>query len=178
MTRVGDWIQTRSGRRFWPLDPRAEDVCIEDIAHALSLLCRFGGHCDRFYSVAEHSLLVADQFSDVEGALWALLHDASEAYVQDLARPFKRMMPEYRAVEDRVQLAICERFSLDLVVPARVHAVDRAILMDERRAIMSGSDQAWASDCEPLGILIACYQPTTAKILFLEKFHRLMRERG
>lgn len=176
MTRRGDWIQTHSGRRFWPLDPRAEEVCIDDIAHALSLLCRFGGHCDRFYSVAEHSLYVADHCDG--DALWGLLHDASEAYVQDLARPFKRMLPEYCSAEQRVQLAVCERFGLSPVMPDRVKRVDRAILTDERRVLMSGSDQPWTTDGDPLGVVIGCYQPTTAKVLFLEKFHRLMRGRG
>lgn len=67
--RRGDWIQTFTGRRFWPLDPRPEDVCIEDIAHALSLKCRFGGHCTRFYSVAEHSVHVSN-YVPAEFALW------------------------------------------------------------------------------------------------------------
>jgi hypothetical protein len=77
-SRRGDWMQTFTGRRFWPLDPRGEDVLIEDIAHALSLLTRYGGHCTRFYSVAEHSVLLA-RAATPENALWLLLHDASEA---------------------------------------------------------------------------------------------------
>ena len=59
MERRGDWMQTHSGLRFYPLDPRPEDIRIEDIAHALPMICRFNGHCSRFYSVAEHSLNVA-----------------------------------------------------------------------------------------------------------------------
>jgi hypothetical protein len=65
----GDWIQTATGRPFWPIDPRPEDIDIEDIAHALSMLCRFGGHCLRFYSVAEHSVLLS-QYVAPEHKLW------------------------------------------------------------------------------------------------------------
>ncbi len=174
MNRIGDWMQTRSGRQFWPLDPRPEDVCIDDIAHALSMLCRFGGHCDRFYSVAEHSVYVAEHCR--EHALWGLLHDASEAYLVDVPRPLKMLMPNYRDIEAGVQRAICLAFGLDPSEPARVKYIDRAVLMDERLQIMSGSTQAWSTDVQPLGIEIGCWQPPTAKVMFLDAFHRLMRE--
>src|SRR5258708_302056 len=86
--RRGNWMQTYTGRAYWPADPRAEDVCIEDIAHALSLLCRYTGHCKRFYSVAEHSILIS-QVVPPEYAFFGLMHDAQEAYINDLARPIK-----------------------------------------------------------------------------------------
>src|SRR5262245_27549306 len=101
--RIGDWMQTISGRKFWPLDPRPEEVCIEDIGHALSLVCRFGGHCHTFYSVAEHSVRVSLLAEDMAKssahwtdenirmiALSGLLHDAAEAYIGDMVRPLKR----------------------------------------------------------------------------------------
>lgn len=78
-------IQTYTGRKFWPLDPRPEDVCIEDIAHALSLKCRFGGHCKRFYSVAQHGALVCNTLNVNGGRrspvllMQGLMHDAAEA---------------------------------------------------------------------------------------------------
>lgn len=109
--RRGDWIQMHSGIAFWPMDPRADEVRLEDIAHSLSLLCRFGGHCSRFYSVAEHSVHVA-RLCSPEVALWGLLHDASEAYVVDLPRPIKRQLPEYAEIEGLVQFAIAEHFGL------------------------------------------------------------------
>ena len=87
--RKGDWIQTFTGRAFYVLDPRPEDVDIEDIAHALSMQCRFAGHCREFYSVAQHSV-TASWLVPPEDALWGLLHDAAEAYVVDLPRPIKR----------------------------------------------------------------------------------------
>lgn len=105
----GDWIQTYSGRAFYPLAPYPQDVCIEDIAHALSQLCRFGGHCRRFYSVAEHSVLLS-RVVVPEFQLWALLHDASEAYLVDVPRPIKKQLPAYVEAERRVMAAICARF--------------------------------------------------------------------
>jgi hypothetical protein len=87
--RRGDWMQTFTGRAFYPLDPRPEDIDPVDIAHALSLICRYGGHSSRFYSVAEHCVLMSHAVAP-EHALWALLHDATEAYLGDMIRPLKR----------------------------------------------------------------------------------------
>ncbi len=91
MTRKGDYIATYTGKQFYPLDPRPEDVCLEDIAHSLSNLCRFTGHTDtdRFYSVAQHSVICSTIVAP-EAALLALLHDAAEAYLGDISRPLKR----------------------------------------------------------------------------------------
>lgn len=173
MMRRGDWIQTYTGRKFWPLDPHPDDVVIDDIAHALSMLCRFGGHCSRFYSVAEHSIYVARWCR--QNPLWGLLHDASEAYLVDVPRPLKRMMPNYQEIEAGVQRAICQAFGLSIEKPDEITAIDRAILMDERQQIMTASAQSWETDTAPLGIKIGGYQPVTAKIVFLENFERLRR---
>ncbi|MDO4254358.1 MAG: hypothetical protein Q4C81_04310 [Kocuria sp.] len=97
----GNWMQTYTGRRFYPLDSRPEDVDVVDVAHALSMQCRYNGHVRLFMSVAEHCVLVS-RLVPSEHALWGLLHDATEAYVGDMVRPLKLHMPEYRAVEDRV----------------------------------------------------------------------------
>ena len=171
--RHGEWLQTFTGRKFWPLDPRPEDVCIDDIAHALSLLCRFGGHCTRFYSVAEHSIYISQHAGQY--ALWGLLHDASEAYLIDVPRPLKKMLPEYRAAEDRLQRVICEAFGLDPEKPENITQLDRAILMDERLHIMAPAPEPWSTDVAPLGVKIGGYMPAVAEIIFLETFHRLDR---
>src|SRR5689334_11513518 len=97
--RVGDWMMTLSGKRFWPLDPRPEDVDFRDIGHALSMICRYGGHVRRFYSVAEHSALLARWFEargDFTFAKYALLHDGTEAYIGDMVRQLKQFMPEFK----------------------------------------------------------------------------------
>ena len=89
MTRTGNWMQTFSGMKYYPHDPRPEDFKIEDIAHALSMLCRYNGQCQEFMSVGQHSVLMSYYVSK-ENALWALLHDASDAYMGDMIRPIKR----------------------------------------------------------------------------------------
>ena len=102
------WIQTYTGRQFWPLAPQAEHVDIRDIAHSLAMQCRFNGHCRGFYSVAQHSVLVS-QVVPPEDALWGLLHDAAEAYISDLPRPLKNTAPEFRAAEHRLLTVILGR---------------------------------------------------------------------
>lgn len=170
--RRGDWMQTYSGRRFWPLDPRAEDVAIEDIAHALSLQTRFGGHCLRFYSVAEHCVHLARSASP-EAALWLLLHDGSEAYLSDLVRPLKRHMPEYRAAEDRVAWAVYEAFDLDPgMEPAEVKERDCRILIDERAQVMLATGETWnyGGATEPLGVTLQFWTPEQAEREFLATY--------
>jgi len=95
--RRGDWMTTATGRKVWPLDLRPDEVDLEDIAIALSNLCRFGGRCRQFYSVAQHSLWVADQVKELrpELELCALLHDAAEAYVGDVVSPIKPWLGVY-----------------------------------------------------------------------------------
>lgn len=119
--RAGPWMRLQGGRRFYPLDPRAEDVHMEDIAHALSLICRFGGHCPRHYSVAEHSILVSllVERTNPELALAGLLHDAAEAYIGDMVRPLKRGTEwgqSFSRVETGILEAIGEKFGVQLVI--------------------------------------------------------------
>ena len=132
------WINTYTGRQFWPLAPRVEDVDIEDIAHALSLQCRFTGHVHEFYSVAQHCCLVAERVPEEDRA-WALLHDAPEAYLIDLARPVKHApwMQQYRDVEDCLMAVIAERFGLVGECPDSVKDADKRMLMTEAHSLMT-----------------------------------------
>ncbi len=98
--RKGDWMQTCSGLKIWPMDPRPEEICLNDIAHALSMICRFSGHTKKFYSVAEHSVFVSHHVKS-ENAIYGLLHDSSEAYISDIIRPVKVFVPEYKKIENR-----------------------------------------------------------------------------
>jgi len=114
--RKGDWIQTSSGIRFYPLDPRIEEINITDIAWALAHQCRFSGHCSEFYSVAQHSLFVASLCdNNVDDQKAALLHDASEAYLVDIPRPLKELQEfsAYRTIETQLQRMIFRRFGID-----------------------------------------------------------------
>lgn len=174
--RLGDWMQTFSGRAFWPIDPRAEEVFIEDIAHALSLQCRFGGHCRIFYSVAEHSVRVS-QVVPHAMRLAALLHDAAEAYLVDLPRPIKRsssLGEHYTELEARVQGAVFERFGLELPLPDEVHDADNVLLMTEARDLMAAPPMAWKeSRYRPLDEPIVPLGPSDAEAAFLRAFAEL-----
>ncbi|MCK1460923.1 phosphohydrolase [Bradyrhizobium sp. 2] len=172
MSARGDWIQTATGRQFWPMDPRPHEVYIDDIAHALSLLCRFGGHCLRFYSVAEHCVLLS-RIAPAPYKLWALLHDASEAYLVDVPRPLKPFLGGYNEAEDKIMRAIAFRFHLHLGMPDQVKRLDRAILMDERLQNMAEAPIAWSTDCEPLGIDLQFWSPERARAEFLAAFESL-----
>lgn len=174
MTRAGDWMQTYTGGRFWPLDPRPEEVVPEDIAHALSLICRYGGHATRFYSVAEHCVLLSYAVSP-EHALWALLHDAAEAYVGDMVRPLKRSMPDYRAVEDGVLRTIAYRFDLSWPMPAEVSVADNRILRNERASVVTLTGDYWPTDdLEPLPVKIVGWQPEFAEVCYLDRLLELL----
>jgi len=195
-SRVGDWIQTATGRAFYPLDPDPSEICVEDIAHALSHQCRFSGHCKSFYSVAEHSVRVAyyieknyqsGYYTEARGnlhhvpvrdlALWGLLHDASEAYLVDLPRPLKRSPgfgEHYKAAEDRLTAAIVKRFGLLEKEPDCVKIADNVLLVTEARDLMLPPPMPWVeSTVKPLDEKIEPWDSKAAGTRFLMAFHRL-----
>ena len=139
---VQGWIQTSTGIKFFPLEPQIEDIYIQDIAHALSNLCRFGGHCSEFYSVAQHSVEVA-QIVPKEYALWGLLHDASEAYLVDIPRPLKPFLKEYLTFESQLMYCICKKFNLPLECPKSVEIADDIVLATETRDLMKSAHITW-----------------------------------
>jgi uncharacterized protein len=169
----GDWMQTYSGGRFYPSDPKAEEIHLLDIAHSLSLLCRYGGHIDRFYSVGEHCVLMSQAVSPTN-ALAALLHDATEAYVVDVPRPLKLILPDYRAIEDAVWLAISDRFNVNPILPAEVHEADSRILLTERKELMPRAE-AWFVDSrfQPLPVTITGWSPRKAERMYIDRFNQL-----
>lgn len=174
------WILTRSGRKFDLVSPTADMVDPTDIAHSLSMQCRFNGHTRQFYSVAQHCALTAtileQEGRPLEEQLAALLHDATEAYVGDLVRPLKEGMREfyecqnleslYDAVERRVWIAICQRFDLDLVLPDSVKHADLVALATEKRDLMPAHPEPWPClvGIEPLAQFIDPWQPSQAAI--------------
>jgi uncharacterized protein len=176
--RIGNWIQTYTGLKIYPLDPRPEEICIEDIAHALSNICRFTGHCREFYSVAQHSVFVSSYVCG-ENSLWGLLHDASEAYLCDIARPIKTStgMEEYCQIEQTLMQVIAEKFELPWPIPEEVKQVDNEFLMTEAYEFgMLTSD--WHKYAEPLNIRIVPKNPKIAKYSFFTQFERLMLSRA
>lgn len=178
MSRYGDWCCTYSGVSFYPLDPREDEIHIEDIAHALSLLCRFGGHCREFYSVAEHSVLVlrivAKSTTDRRVLRAALLHDASEAYLIDVPRPIKSHLTNYKRIEAALQACIDQRFDSAPGLGAElVHHADEVALATEKRDLMPQRSAAWAWLPDPMADVIAPLSPRAAEIAFLDAFTQL-----
>lgn len=169
------WIQTYLGKQFWPLDPQHEDIEIVDIAHALSNLCRYGGHTNWFYSVAQHCVLVSEVVPP-EFALYGLLHDASEAYLIDVPRPIKHAegMETYRKAEAWLETVIYERFGLDFIVPGCIKIADNQLLRTEQRDLMKPPLVAWEDNrVGALDQQIVPLLPEGAKALYLNRFHAL-----
>jgi len=165
------WIQTHSGLKIDPIDPQPEDICLEDIAHALSNICRFTGHCNEFYSVAQHSVYVS-VYSSNENALWGLLHDASEAYLCDIARPVKRsgFLSGYCEVEEKLMKVIADKFGLSWPIPIETKTLDNIFLMTEARDLGLLTDD-WIHYAEPMKIKIIPQQPKNAKQSFYDWYH-------
>jgi hypothetical protein len=167
------YFTTFTGRRFWPLDPRAEDIDIRDIARALSMICRFNGHVRAFYSVAQHSVIVSHHVSP-DYALYGLLHDAAEAYMGDMSSELKHSsaMAEYRLFEDALKRTIYHRYGLNPYgEPSGLKTIDRALLQDEIRevALNAGVRQVYCQG-PGLGITITPWEPAIAERRFLERF--------
>lgn len=170
----GNWMQTFTGRVFYPVSPRAEEIDPIDIAHSLSLQCRYGGHVDRFYSVAEHCVLMSEYVSP-KSALYALLHDATEAYVSDVPRPLKGHLPEYKDIEDRVWVEIAKRFSIEQAIPEEVWNADNRILLTERAALLSNTKHKWYQDgkLDPLPVSVKGWLPEEAEKRYLSRLEEL-----
>jgi len=176
--RQGGWISTYSGRPFWPCDPRIEDVATEDIAHALSLQCRFAGHCDTFYSVAEHCFR-ASMIVPYEDALWALLHDAPEAYLIDLPRPLKYtpgLAEMYQECEAALMRVICRKYELPFGAPASVKQADVILLATEQRDLLPRA--SWRMGVTPLSEAILPMSPKQAEWCFTSRLQWLVAEYG
>lgn len=176
------YTSTRSGRRFYLMAPRPDDVDLDDIAHGLAHQCRFNGQTTTFYSVAQHSLLVA-QLVPRRLRLAALLHDAAEAYLGDVITPVKAMIPDFALIEAHVLAVIGHRFgvNLDLDAPGngQIKRADLIALATEKRDLMPHAREDWKS----LGgvvahpALIEALDPETAKGAFMLAFDRYRLER-
>jgi hypothetical protein len=174
--RKGNWMQLASGNAYYPVDPRACDVRIGDIAHSLAMQCRYGGHSSRFYSVAEHSVLVS-KIVPPEFALLGLLHDATEAYVTDVPRPLKGHLSNFEEIEALNWAAIAAAFDLPLELPACIHEADRDICRTEMRVLMPPPPIpiVWAREAP--NVFLGCYPPERARELFLDRFDALWGDR-
>lgn len=171
------WMQTFTGKRFFPADPKVEDFDILDIAHSLSLQCRFNGHCLCFYSVAEHCVRVAEYLEKNTGshmlAFWGLLHDAPEAYLGDIVRPLKLHLPEYEKIEENVgRCLIVGKFNMVWPMPAEVKLADDILLSTEKRDLLCPSIDQWKAVEDPLSEKIAPMTTDQAMTAYIHSFNR------
>jgi len=175
-TITDNFIQTHSGKAMYFLNPKEDDFDIYDIAHTLSLLCRFGGHCKEFYSVAEHSVRCSWAAPD-EFKLEALLHDGTEAYLVDMPRPIKQVMKEYKSIEKTLDIVLRKKFNLLPEMPPEVHYIDNAMLATEKRDLMKPSEKAWADLPEPYKDKIEPWSSKLAEAKFILEFTKLVKDR-
>ena len=176
MTRKGDWVQMFSGGQFWPLDPRAVEIKLIDVAVGLSRECRFGNQCRRWYSVAEHSIHMTlhamREGADARTARCALFHDSSEGVtLKDMVRPLKRRMLDYKAIESGVMLAVAERFDFDWPMPHDLKVLDERIGLTEQRDNMAPPPAPWApvrfEASGPLPVELRYWSPGDAFNIFM-----------
>ena len=168
-----------NGDRLNLLDPDPDKIHITHIAAALSKLCRFGGQCFNFYSVGEHSVHVSDCcFNNAELALAGLLHDASEAYMQDIVTPLKSLLPKYKQIEKRLQKVIFKKYNIDLNLLDHIHEnADFYAAYVEGRILTSC---AWPTSIvipDEYTFDVQCWNPKEAESLFLNKFYSLIQRR-
>lgn len=165
-------ILMSNGKYFNFLDPDAAEYDIEVIAQGLSNCCRFTGHCE-FYSVAQHSVLVSGIVPE-EFALEGLLHDAHEAFTHDVSTPLKSILPDYRALEHRIERSVLKRFELYTTLHLEVKAADLRLLATEKRDLMpfgDGSNWPMIKGVQPLLGTIRPWSPIVAKRRFLDRFN-------
>lgn len=174
------YFRTYCGNRVHPLRPSPEEIAIDDIARSLAQQCRFLGHTDSHYSIAQHCVLVSE-LVPAQDALWGLLHDASEAYLGDLPAPVKREpeMSIYRTAEDRLMACIARRFGLPPKKPRSVTLADKVALATEFRDVTTVEDPDWiVEECgvAPMAdYTIFPWPPAVAEDRFLRRFWELTR---
>lgn len=167
-------ILTAAGRYFNFVEPEKNTFGIDEIAHALAHICRFTGHVREFYSVAQHSVLVSYEVAD-RYALAGLLHDAAEAFIGDVAKPLKDLLPDYQLIERHIERAVLARFGLPPELPHAVKQADLLLLVTEMRDLMP-CVPGWAVGCahiKPRDRVIKPWPPEKARLAFLTRYREL-----
>lgn len=178
------WMQTYSGRQFFPAAPKMEDIVVEDIAHALAHQNRWAGHTRHPFSVGQHSVLCS-RLVPATDALWALLHDASEAYLVDVPRLIKRLpaMTMYRVMEAVLQKNIYLKFGLAGDEPESVKTADLLMMVAEAQDLLPTLHAGWpeaircGTAARPDFRITECWSAPRAKSEFLKRFEALTAAR-
>lgn len=176
---MNHYVQPKNGGRLYILDPQPEQVTIEEIAQGLAACPRWAGQVimDPPFTVAEHSVLVDDIVADLGGDLnarrWALLHDASEAYLGDLAHPVKLLCPEYKAIETRLEVAIAKKFGLKFPRPPIVKKADNIVVATEARDLKRAPKDIYHMPEPPASMWIHPVGFQAARTLFLIRYTEL-----
>lgn len=170
---MSNFISTVSGRRFY-FDCIEDNVAhLADIGHALGNICRFTGQCFEFYSVAEHSVHVS-YLVPPELALVGLLHDATEAYCNDIAKPLKNYLPDYERIEDRVWRVIAKQFGMPDKLPPEVKAADMAMLKREIGLLLPPHClEELDLPGDPAPVNLSVWQPREARFFFRQRLMEL-----
>lgn len=168
-----DYIGTFTGKHLHFLNPNPEEVCIEDIANALGNCCRYSGHVKRFYSVAEHSIIMANyvynETRNAEFALTALMHDATEAYLVDVPRPIKPHLEGYMDIEESLSNVIFEKFNIQ-PMGEYIHYLDTNIVRNEAEILFKDIPD-WVQYYEKIpNVELLNLSPSEAGKLFMETF--------
>lgn len=182
------WVETFTHKKLYPLQPNPDDICIEDIAHALSLVCRFGGHISvNFYSVSQHSALVAQYIKECgysnDYILAGLLHDATEGLgFSDICRPVKLQIPEIGIQEKLLEAVVMKKFGVaeKFYKDSIIKKADNKLLITEVRDILQSNNQKGWNKLfgKPLEEHIAPWLPKDAEQEFLRQFKLLTTKQG
>jgi uncharacterized protein len=175
-------IETYTGKFLDLLDPKPEEIDIRDIAHSLSMQCRFTGHTRSYYSVAEHCVRCSEYARKVHTspmlALQCLFHDAAEAYLSDVSTPLKKLLPAYSLLEDDFMRVILKKFDVDPNAPKLVKEIDIVMLENESYHLLPSKGGSWgiellipACDSEPY-----CWNPEQAEYSFLVAYWSIINE--
>lgn len=172
-TIIGPTIALRSGAYFDFLAPESSGFTIDDIAHGLSNVCRFAGQTRKFYSVAEHSVHVS-RIIGLRFAYAGLMHDAPEAFIGDIPKPLKNLLPDYANIEHRTEVAVLSRFDVPFPLPPAVKLTDLAMLRAEQSQAMENEDFWGATEGAPAAdVTLEFWSPDRAKFEFLRRFREL-----
>lgn len=170
------WIETNSHETYFYGKRNPENINILDIAHGLSNLCRYSGQCNYFYSVAQHSCIVHD-VAPIHLKAIGLFHDAAEAYISDIPRPVKNIVPEIKKLERKIQIEVSERFKLTFPWSSQIEILDSQLMLREAQLLFDGGVSWTVEGLPPLEINIPSFwSPKRAKREFLFRYEVLCND--